>query len=425
MTSSLSHSIDDKDLDDAALWAVIDSAEASHSSSKSRKPLALKYPNFQSPPTPISNFSPPQNPRCQFRNNSPISDPYRRPHKIARSCASEVSECTGPLEIVRTPIANTVLYSSPEAYLSPQIRMFRPNELNDGSEVSPGSYVRSEEKDVMRHCLSGRFPSVSLFKDYQNAAMAILEKSDYTMISGNPFIKKSGWRKISCYFNLSYEIKDKTIEFDDNRNVLRAEFVVRAYMQGGRFSDGWGSCERREKRFLKPNHDIPSTAETRAKNKACQEDGWPLGLRPLNARVGLLRNRDFNGSISCSTLLTGSPSSTTDSSSDLDTESTGSFFHEKSITFGSLIGVSSILELSRRSARRRTTEALRDQKNCKSKHWFFSLCSKLSTDAVNTNHTSSLGHFLDAERKAANIQRSDGPIAYAPNDFSQFYTIQI
>lgn len=40
--------------------------------------------------------------------------------------------------------------------------------------------------------------------------------------------------------------------------------------RGGRFSDGWGSCERREKRFLKPNHDIPSTAETRAKNRACQ-----------------------------------------------------------------------------------------------------------------------------------------------------------
>lgn len=40
-----------------------------------------------------------------------------------------------------------------------------------------------------------------------------------------------GWRKMSCYFNLSYEIKDKTIEFDENRNVQRAEFVVRAYMQ--------------------------------------------------------------------------------------------------------------------------------------------------------------------------------------------------
>lgn len=40
-----------------------------------------------------------------------------------------------------------------------------------------------------------------------------------------------GWRKISFYFNLSFEIKDKTIEFDENRNVQRAEFVVRAHMQ--------------------------------------------------------------------------------------------------------------------------------------------------------------------------------------------------
>lgn len=115
-------------------------------------------------------------------------------------------------------------------------------------------------------------------------------------------ISTTGWRKISFYFNLSFEIKDKTIEFDDNHNVQRAEFIVRAYMQyviltvgyfifysrdsylihisvtsflvfvarGGRFSDGWGSCERREKKFSKPNHDIPSTAETRAKNRACQ-----------------------------------------------------------------------------------------------------------------------------------------------------------
>lgn len=153
-------------------------------------------------------------------------------------------------------------------YSSPESMRFS---VASGSNCSPLSYGGSEEKENARHSLSGQFPSVSLFKEYQNAAMAILEKSDYTMISGSPFIKKTGWRKISFYFNLSFEIKDKSIEFDDNRNVLRAEFVVRAYMQGGRFSDGWGSCERREKRFLKPNHDIPSTAETRAKNKACQD----------------------------------------------------------------------------------------------------------------------------------------------------------
>lgn len=53
---------------------------------------------------------------------------------------------------------------------------------------------------------------------------------------------------------------------------------------------------------------------------AQQEEGWPLGLQPLNVRAGQVRNRGFNGSLSFNTLITGSPSSSTDSSSDLDTE---------------------------------------------------------------------------------------------------------
>ncbi|XP_030936606.1 uncharacterized protein LOC115961700 isoform X3 [Quercus lobata] len=114
------------------------------------------------------------------------------------------------------------------------------------------------------------FSSGTPYNNDNKYIVQILERSDYVMISRNPFIKKSGWRKISFYFNFSFEIRDKTIELDEDQNVQRAEFVVRAYMQGGRFSDGWGSFERREKRFLKPNHDIPSTAETRAKNKSCQ-----------------------------------------------------------------------------------------------------------------------------------------------------------
>lgn len=52
-----------------------------------------------------------------------------------------------------------------------------------------------------------------------------------------------------------------------------------------------------------------------------QGDGWPLGLQPLNVRVELVRNCDLNGSVSFNTLLTGSPTSSPDSSSsDLDTE---------------------------------------------------------------------------------------------------------
>ncbi|KAJ1378123.1 hypothetical protein SESBI_48173 [Sesbania bispinosa] len=266
--------VDDKDLDDAALWAMIDSAAASHTLSSSKcKSLAIKYPNRYQSPSPISKPSPPPPPPSKFQRTSRESGdsgevvydpwPYKPPRKVARTCPSNESS---PLALVRTPPAKTD--SSPETG-----KLSEMHELSSyTTEVSPRCFGRNEEEkeNSMRHSLSGRFPSVSLFKEYQNAAMAILEKTDYTLISGSPYIKKSGWRKISCYFNISYEIRDKNIEFDENRNVQRAEFVIRAYMQGGRFSDGWGSCERREKRFQKPNHDIPSTAETRAKNKACQ-----------------------------------------------------------------------------------------------------------------------------------------------------------
>ncbi|PON44158.1 60S Ribosomal protein [Parasponia andersonii] len=159
---------------------------------------------------------------------------------------------------------------------------------------------------------------------------------------------------------------------------------------------------------------------------AQQEEGWPLGLQPLNARVGFARTRDFSGSISFNTLLTGSPTCSTDSSSDLDTESTGSFFHDKSITLGSLIGVSSILELSRSSIRGRKSEPSKEKKtNNKSRTkriWCFSLCRSDITDiAENPNSIApSLGHFLAVERKAANECRRDYQSHgfYAPDELA-------
>ncbi|KAL4571721.1 hypothetical protein LXL04_018486 [Taraxacum kok-saghyz] len=270
MISPIYQTLDDKDLDDEALWAVIDSAAALSSlpsASKSLKPQNNTSTRFHSPKIAfpiISKFtsSSPSSSNTTPRNRSVVdgevlqedSSIGQRPKKIARFSQSETTSPPPPLAMVkhvqRTP-------TTPPSFCSEyQIQ----NPVNCSSDYS-----------VMTHSLSGRFPTVALFKEYQNAAMSILEKGDYTMISGNPFIKKSGWRKISFFFNISYEIKEKSIEFDDNRNVQRAEFIVRAHMQEGRFSDGWGSCERREKRFIKPNHDVPSTAETRAKNKACQD----------------------------------------------------------------------------------------------------------------------------------------------------------
>ncbi|MBA0774489.1 hypothetical protein Gotri_009696 [Gossypium trilobum] len=154
-----------------------------------------------------------------------------------------------------------------------------------------------------------------------------------------------------------------------------------------------------------------------------KEGGWPLGLQPLNVRLGLARNHDYSGSISFNTTLTASSTSSADSSSDLDTQSTGSFFHDKSVTLGSLIGVSSILELSKRSVKGRKTEAPREKRsnnNNRSKVGLFSLCSRDSTDAEDVD-APSLGHFLTVERRAAGeYRRNHSPTTtvYGPDELA-------
>ncbi|KAL8129025.1 hypothetical protein V2J09_018180 [Rumex salicifolius] len=135
---------------------------------------------------------------------------------------------------------------------------------------------------------------------------------------------------------------------------------------------------------------------------AHQEEGWPLGLQPLKLRTG---------SISFSTMLTNSSSTfSTDFSSDLDTESTGSYSNERSITLGSLIGVSNILELSRRSMRRgRREEPLKSKKPYNCRTWLFShCCSRHCTDVI--RNPPSLGHFLDVERRAAAMKETQNSI---------------
>ncbi|KAM0953548.1 hypothetical protein DsansV1_C01g0001171 [Dioscorea sansibarensis] len=115
-----------------------------------------------------------------------------------------------------------------------------------------------------------------------------------------------------------------------------------------------------------------------------QDGGWPLGL---------VRNLDFSGSLSFTL------SSSSVSSSDLDTESSRSFFYERrSITLGSLIGFSE------------KQDSLKEKKNQKAKTCL-SLCSMTqfinNCQKASATHTPSLGHFLEAERR-----RNQSPITY-------------
>ncbi|MED6181315.1 hypothetical protein PIB30_018254 [Stylosanthes scabra] len=187
--------LDDNDIDDAALWAVIDSATASHSLSKSKTLPNITYPNQRQSPSPVSKPSPPpvsSLPPGKFHRISRdsgevVQEPwaYRPPRKVARIAASPEASASGsPLALVktmqRTPPAKA--YSSPESYLSPGIGKFTGKEVSGSrTELSPQCFggggrrceeVAEEKESGMWHGLSGRFPSVSLFKEYQNAAMA-------------------------------------------------------------------------------------------------------------------------------------------------------------------------------------------------------------------------------------------------------------
>lgn len=183
-----SYTFDDKDLEDADLWAVIDSAAAaaitkatttSSAAGKSPKPLAVRYPNFNSSPTPVS-YPSPQSKLLQVQNRNPnsgrrLNEESPPPNKMARSRVLAEVKSESPMALVTTahrnstPIINSTKFSSPESYLSPGIRQSTPF-----PEVSPSaSCVKNDAINEMRHSLSGSFPSATLFKEYQNTAMAV------------------------------------------------------------------------------------------------------------------------------------------------------------------------------------------------------------------------------------------------------------
>lgn len=140
------------------------------------------------------------------------------------------------------------------------------------------------------------------FNDYQQLCKRILTDDDYQVIvQWNPatkqreprkFPKRSAWRKLAVAFGVTFEIVTRERERDPAGRVVSADFVVRATAPNGRFADGWGNCDRYERccqrgcgkrhdhcppdcdgtrHFTHAEHDIPATAETRAKNRAAAD----------------------------------------------------------------------------------------------------------------------------------------------------------
>lgn len=134
------------------------------------------------------------------------------------------------------------------------------------------------------------------FKEYQRVCEKILNQDDYQTYEGKPRKKKSAWRKLATAFNVSTKKVAENIIRDSTGHVLSAQFTMQAFTPS-RIWEAVGYCEINEKccasakgqecrkrawkghyccqngcdgrkHWSHPDHDILSTAQTRATNRA-------------------------------------------------------------------------------------------------------------------------------------------------------------
>ena len=133
--------------------------------------------------------------------------------------------------------------------------------------------------------------AAAYMNNYQEAIKALLTPEDYQTIANKDFKKKSAWRKLATAFRISDEIVNEQLEYDDINQIVRARYRVRCTLPNGRTAEGVGVCSIFDKirynptknnpadtetpsnfelrgRFSNAEHDVPSTAHSRAKNRA-------------------------------------------------------------------------------------------------------------------------------------------------------------
>lgn len=124
--------------------------------------------------------------------------------------------------------------------------------------------------------------------NYQELVEILLDESDYQQIGEKNAKKKSAWRKLATAFNISDSIVHEEETRDETGQIVSSKFYVQATLPNGRSATAVGVCsiydkiryhgDKRDKtqpsnfelrgRFSNAEHDVPSTAHTRAKSRA-------------------------------------------------------------------------------------------------------------------------------------------------------------
>lgn len=153
------------------------------------------------------------------------------------------------------------------------------NEIVEVEETLPTTSNSFEMVDVES--------AKAFMQNYQEVVEALLDDGDYQKMGKNKFKKKSAWRKLQTAFNISDSIVKEETEVDENGQIISSKFYVKATLPNGRSSVGVGVCSIFDKitkkdtaqpsnfvlrnRFNNAEHDVPSTAHTRAKSRAISD----------------------------------------------------------------------------------------------------------------------------------------------------------
>ena len=131
----------------------------------------------------------------------------------------------------------------------------------------------------------------AFMENYQELVERLLKPTDYQKIGEKKAKKKSAWRKLATAFNISDEVVNEEITRDETNQIVSAKYYVKAIMPNGRSATAVGVCSIYDKiryngqkkditkpsnfelrgRFSNAEHDVPSTAHTRAKSRAISD----------------------------------------------------------------------------------------------------------------------------------------------------------
>ena len=112
--------------------------------------------------------------------------------------------------------------------------------------------------------------AMEAWRQYQDLINALIKSNDIVVVNNVKKAKKSGINKIARFFGYSVEIiRAYKEELPDGGFVWRV--WAKAIAPNGRFRVAGAACSSKERKFAHLEHDVYSTAETRAKKRAIEE----------------------------------------------------------------------------------------------------------------------------------------------------------